>query len=442
VTGRLLKILLVLGIVLAVAWFASKTEFENVEVPVRLKGEAARNPFYGAIRFSEVLGAEAAWERVFATPRNDAVIMLSAWNWNLSKTRRERIEHWVEGGGRLIVDNTMIGGTAEFERWSGIGELKVKRTRKFVDPDGGEGETGESADNETGEPEGAEEILEAGAPAEVAEEETSEAVEPEDYEPEEQPVADDDSFFGQFIPKECTTLVEDITSRKLSVCDVTPMQSLTSSRRILWALRDGEKIHAVRTAVGSGSVTVINAQPFRFRAFLAGDHPRLFATMTQLHRGDLVLFLTEEDHANIVSLMWRFGAPAVLLMLACVVLALWRSGPRFGPQVAGSSSARRSLAEQIRGTGQFALRFGGGKALHAAAARALRDAAIRKFPRYDRMSSEERVTTLATASGISADDLGPAMNHIGVRSTHELRQAIAVLESARRRLLTRAKHGN
>jgi len=410
VKTRLLGIVLVLGVVLLVGWFASNTEFENIEVPVRLKGEAARNPFYGAIRFSEVLGAEASWERVFATPRNDAVIMLSAWNWNLSRTRRERIEHWVEAGGRLIVDNTMIGGTEEFERWSGIGELKEKR-RKFVDPE------------------------EDAVEDESAGEEITDEVEAEDFEPEEQPVADDDSFFGQFIPRDCKPLVEDVTSRKISVCDVTPMQSLTSSRRVLWALRDGGKIHAVRTAVGRGSVTVINAQPFRFRAFLAGDHPKLFATMTQLRHGDLVVFLTEEDHASLISLMWRFGAPVVLLMLACIVLGLWRSGPRFGPQVAGTSSARRSLAEQIRGTGQFALRFGNGKALHAAAARALRDAAIRKFPRYDRMSAEERVATLAAASGISADDLGPAMNHIGVRSTHELRHAIAVLESARRRLL-------
>jgi hypothetical protein len=35
------------------------------------------------------------------------------------------------------------------------------------------------------------------------------------------------------------------------------------------------------------------------------------------------------------------------------------------------------------------------------------------------------------------------MNNIGVRSSHELRQAIAVLETARRRLLLKkAKHGN
>jgi hypothetical protein len=243
--------------------------------------------------------------------------------------------------------------------------------------------------------------------------------------------------------QECTNLTEDGSRREISVCGVSSVRSLTSSRKILWALRDGEKIHAIRTAVGRGSVTVVNATPFRFRQFLEGNHPLLFATMAQLHHADLVLFFTEENHASLLNLMWRFGAPAVLLIAACILLLIWRSMPRFGPPVASTETARRSLAEQIRGTGRFALRFGNGKALHAASVRALRDAAIRRFPAFDRMSSFERVEALAKASGISADDLGPALNHIGVRSTHELRNAIAVLETARRRLLTKkAKHGN
>ncbi len=95
---------------------------QGIKVPVPLQGEAARNPFYAAIRLSEELGAEATWERVFTQPPDNSVIFLSAWNWTLSKTRRERIERWVEAGGRLIVDDSVIGGFEEFERWSGVGE--------------------------------------------------------------------------------------------------------------------------------------------------------------------------------------------------------------------------------------------------------------------------------------------------------------------------------
>jgi hypothetical protein len=432
--------------VLFIVWIVSHTRFENIEVPTRLKGEAARNPFYGAIRFSEELGAEASWERVFATPRNDAVIVLNSWNWNLSRTRRERIEHWVEAGGRLIIDNSLIGESDEFESWSGIGELKAKRKKSTFrdgtrDEQADEDEDETDVDDETVEEAPADDA-ETAETAEPAESETTDDFDAEE-ESEEADAPDDDSFLGQLLPKDCPALTEDVSKRQIKVCNVSHYRSLTSSRKILWALRDGDKIQALRTAVGRGSVTVINATPFRFRGFLLGDHPLLFATMTQLHHDDLVLFLTEEEHASLISLMWRFGAPAVLLMVACIVLGIWRSTSRFGPPVAATLSARRSLAEQIRGTGLFALRFGSGKALHAASLRALRDAAVRKFPRYDRMSSQERVDTVARASGVNGEDLRQAMNHIGVRSSHELRQAIAVLETARRRLLQKkAKHGN
>jgi hypothetical protein len=390
---------LFLVIVGLLAWMGSHMSFREMKVPVPLRGEAARNPFYAAIRMSEELGAEASWERVFTAPRSDSVIFLSSWNWTLSRPRRERLERWVEGGGRLVVDSSVIGGAEEFERWSGVHRVS------------------EPEDDQSGE-------------------ETEEAEQEESQETE--------SFFDNFSGHPCRQFSEDVSRRELSVCGIDEARSLETTRPVLWALRDGKKIHALRTAVGRGSVTVINASPFRFRSFLLGDHPTLFVAMAQLHRGDAVLFLTEEDRASLLRLLWRFGAPAVLLLIAAVALALWRAGQRFGPKVAATQTARRSLAEQIRGTGRFALRFGGGASLHAATLRALRDAAIRRFPSYDQMSSEARVAAVAGATGVGADDLAPAMNFPGQRSPHELRNAIAVLETARRNLSTKqaGRHGH
>jgi hypothetical protein len=382
------------------AWLGSQMSFKEIKVPMPLQGEAARNPFYAAIRLSEALGASAAWERVFTQPQDDAVIFLSAWNWTLSKTRRERLERWVEAGGRLIVDGSMVGGSEEFERWSGVGEAEE-----------------EIADEE-----------ESGADAE-----------------DDQEVTDrEGDFLARFRERMCTRLVEDGSERGFKVCGIEHSRSLTSSRKLLWALRDDHKIHALRTAVGRGSVTVINAVPFRFRGFLEGDHPTLFVRMAQLRRGDSIVFLSEGDHDSLLRLLWRFGAPALLLLAAFIALSLWRAGTRFGPPIPATMTARRSLAEQIRGTGQFAVRFGNGRALHEAALRAVRDAALQRFPNYDQMSSEARVAAIARVSGLSADELGPAMNYSGARNSHELYDAIAALESARRRLLSskKAKHGN
>lgn len=410
---RVFAIVTSLIVVGVLAWLASHLSFQNMQVPVPLRGEAAHNPFYAAIRLSDLLGAEATWERVFTAPPADGVILVSNWNWSLSRTRRERLQRWVEGGGRLIVDDSVIVDLEEFETWSGIHQHENEDVEEQTDAD---------ADDDTNED--AEEDLEE-TPVE----------EPSSSEPR--------SLTARLFEADCHPLTEDGSSRKLDVCDVNRTQSLSSERKVLWALRDEDGIHALRTSVGRGSVTVVNATPFRFRDFLLGDHPLLFVTAAQLQRGDVVMFLTEEDHASMLRLLWRFGAPAALLLLIAVALALWRASPRFGPRAAPTESARRSLAEQIRGTGQFALRFGDGTALHAAALRALRDAAIHRFPGYDHMSATERQTALGKFGGLNAEELGPAMETSGTRNPHQLREAIAVLESTRRRLLTqkKAKHG-
>jgi hypothetical protein len=133
--------------------------------------------------------------------------------------------------------------------------------------------------------------------------------------------------------------------------------------------------------------------------------------------------------------MWYLGWPVVLLALALIALALWRNSVRFGPLIAAPDPARRSLAEQIRGTGLFVIRFGGGKALHAATVRALNEAAGRRIGAYARLSASERIEAVARLTGADAATLGPAMHHGGARRANELRQAVALIESVRRRLI-------
>lgn len=395
--GRIIKIIVFLIVAVPLALLASRLEFKETKVKLPLKGEALRNPFYAAIRLSEALGAQAEWEHIFTTPATNAVIFVSSWNWNLVRARRERMQQWVEDGGRLVVDGSFIGDFEDFAQWSGIRRI-----------------TGGKDD------------------------EQEESV-------EEEFTGDERELISRFMPRECDRLVEDLSNREVKICNVDPDRSLITTRKVLWALRDGERLHALRTAVGRGSVTVINATPFRYRDLLEGDNGWVFIRATQLHRGDSLVILTEEEQTSILSLVWRYGAPAVLLAFVLIALGLWRASARFGPLMAPAESARRSLAEQIRGTGQFALRFGGGQALHAAMVRALREAALRHLPAYDRLSSEDRVAAVAKLSGISAEELGPALNHSGARGSHELRNVIAVLEAARRRILLknkRSQHGN
>lgn len=421
---RWLKYLLIAAVVALGLWIGSHLQFTDTKVPIPLKGEALRNPYYAAIRFTEQLHAKASWERIFSVPATDSVVLLSNWNWSLAGRRREQLEKWVADGGRLVVDDSLVGGGDEFEKWAGVTRVNRQHDVDKNAPKDGDDEADDAGDE----------------PESQADREKRQKEQQEQQEQEKRRrrlSGRQRDLIDQFIQQPCTEVVEDGTNRALSVCGIDRAWSLTSSRKLQWALRDGKRIEALRVAVGRGSITVLNVSPFRYRDFFHGDHPDLFVAATQLHHGDDVLFFTEGEHASLLALTWHYGAPAVLLLAALIVLALWRNTARFGPLAAVPEKARRSLAEQIRGTGEFTLRYGGGSALHGAMVRAVREAAVRRLPGYDRMSAEDRIAALAKLTGVLASELGPAINSSGARSPHELRNVIAVLETARRRLIVK-----
>jgi hypothetical protein len=150
------------------------------------------------------------------------------------------------------------------------------------------------------------------------------------------------------------------------------------------------------------------------------------------------VFLSEEEHPTLLTLMWQNGKPVVLLAALLILASLWRGAIRFGPPIAPTETARRSLAEQIRGTGLFTLQFGGSQTLHAAMMRAVEDAARRRIVNYAHLPTADRVAALARASNLEASKLAEAIHHRGTRSKHDLQQTIALLETVRRALLDRA----
>jgi hypothetical protein len=452
VTGRrLVWFALAASIALLVVWIASRTTWVEVSVPMPLKGQAAVNPFYAAQRFAEALGARTEWERRFDPPEVGAIVVASYWNWNLTAERRGAMKRWVESGGRLVVDRAFLAGGDDFERWSGIAYA-----RPGTETSGAEGGGGAF-------------IAEAAAPF---------------ASPPCMPLTEVGSGAGPPARSNDAVRTDDV-SRRYTLCGFDPGRVLTSVKRPAWGLRGDAGFEAIRADVGLGSVTVVNATPFLRRALFDGDHARIFAAATQLRSGDEVRFLSEDDYPSLLALAWRFGAPVVLLVSIFAVLALWRGGVRFGPVAAPTETARRSLAEQIRGTGRFALRFGGGAALHTAAVRALHEAAARRIPGYERLPPHERAAALVREAGLDAGGreaglevrrdadiearsgadldadiearspadlgarrdaarLGAALGISGTPARREVASAVALLESVRRKILlgnTRSKRG-
>jgi len=392
VSLRLVPRLVALALIGAfIYWIATHTYWTDEMVPQYPRGEAVRDPFYAAEHLTRALGARASRDRVWRLPAENAVIVTGYWDWDRNSTHREQLQHWVESGGRLVTD-FYLGESGVFTRWSGISREIVRA----------------NTDHPPSKPK----------------------------------------------PRACRDEVESgvslwpaaATPRHYELC--TPHfgnSFLASTRTPVWKVADASGAQALRISVGRGSVTVVNGDPFTHVTFLQGAHAALFVAATQLHSGDEVHFLSDADHASLLTLTWRFGAPVVVLLLAALALCLWRAAPRFGPTMASPDTARRSLAEQIRGTGQFLLRVGDGPALHAATVRALLAAAAGRISAFSSLSSVERIDRLAHATGFSPAALAAAVNYTGARRANELCSAIALLEAARREILrndNRSRHGH
>jgi hypothetical protein len=385
-----LSIILVSSVVVVAAWIVRNTEWGPVEIPTPLRGEAATNPFYAAQKLVETLGATSERREALGDTPADAVIVLSTWSWDIDDARRAELERWVESGGRLVADAALITGSDAFERWTGITH------------------------------------------------------EEEELDPEA------DVFQAPEIVEPCIPLAEtgveigEASSEVYSACNFDDTSWFETNERVLWGLRDGELLRAARVAVGDGRVTVINGVPFVYRELLEGDHGELLATAAELRVGDHVVFMSEADVASLPELVWRYGAPVVAVLLLSVALALWRSAMRFGPLVAPTERARRSLAEQVLGTGRFALRVGGGAALVVAARRALHEAAARRIVGYERLAVAAQAGAVAGLARVDAGELAAALDPEISSRPLELRAKLALLEAARRELVFRSqwsKHG-
>jgi hypothetical protein len=383
IAGAVVAVLALLGV-----WVARHLEFLTMDVDATPTGEARTNPFYAAQRFAEALDARTTWEHALGEVSPDALVYVSAFHWSLIPSRRAKLEHWVEQGGRLVVDSELLG-TEEFGRWSGIRREFPKQAESRRAQD------------------------------------------------EEEASNDDVPAF-----RPCHDLHDGRT--RYSLCQFASRTWLSSTGKPIWALQDNHGVQALRVRIGRGTVTALNAAPFDTESFLKGDHPELFVALTELRHHDDVHFLSEDESPSLLALIWRNGAPIVAVLGAWLAFTLWRGGVRFGPLAPRAELVRRSLAEQIRGTAHFALRIGDHDALHTATLRALSRAAQRRIPGYLALDTDARVAAIARVTSVEAAPLAAAMTAVDLRRVHDLRNAIALLETTRRDLLsrsTRPSHG-
>ena len=344
-------------LVALIAWIASNTYWADTKVPMPPKGEALTNPFYAAQRFAEALGARTAWDRVLVTPPADAVIVLSTWNWNLTTGRREALERWVESGGRLVVDETLVGGETEFERWSGIVRQYRERTDAEESVDAEDGSCRRFQEDQNGTPAGAS--------------------------PETQHW----------------------------MCGLDSVSSLTSERTpSLGAPRRVRHAGDARRRSAAAASPSSTPTPFRHRSLFDGDHGWLFAAATELRRGDDVHFLSEDEHPSLLALLWRLrrarrGARADARRARAVArrrpVRAARGGAGPGAPLAGRADPRHGAVRPAPRRRELAAR-----GLSCARSTKRRDAGS---PATRALSPDERAAALARLTGLDRDALAAAL---------------------------------
>jgi hypothetical protein len=390
--------LLVLGIA---AWIVVNTEWVEEEVPTPLRGEAEQDPLYAAKQVLRQLGATVVAPPNFdRLPPPGATLVLASSHWSMFPGRAEALRRWVESGGHLVIDDLMLAEDKVF------GWIPIRRVPK-------PGAAGA-----------------AGAPAASSAASAPLLRRPQWLPPSQRvncpELAEPDDMAGAFGPP-----------RKYRVCGAAGVRTLSTAAPVLWSLNGPHGAEFLRVPVGRGAVTADTGYSILGNLeVLRADHALTAVAALRLREGDEVWFVTSEKRPPLLAVIWESGAPAVLLAALLLALALWRGAVRFGPRAPGAALARRSVAEQIRGTAHFIWQRNG-NALLRAQLRALDEAARGRVHQHERLDRRARAEAIARITALDADALSRAMDPSIKRRRGELPHTLALLESARRRLMSR-----
>ena len=383
---RLIHILVAVLLLAAGVWLVGATEWVDIDTPTPARGDALNNRLYATEGLLRALGAKVSKHKNLDTmPPVQARLVLISRNWSLFPGREKRLKEWVQQGGQLIIPGRMVSDDA-LQEWLPVRDEKA---------------------------------LKVEAPP---------------------------------LPRPLNRQVKDLDCRALNEPDTVPPSyadmrgyracgayfgpqylSVDQQSVPLWSVEGARGVEAVRVRMGKGSVTVIGPWEVTSNSnLLRADNALLVTAALQAQAGGEFWVVTEEAREHFLAWLWQEAWPALLLGLLALAFALWRASARFGPLAPVAPVQRRSMAEQVRGTGSF-LSAHGPAALHVAQLRALREAATAQLPRFGQMSVSQQTAEIARVTGLEADALKRAQAD-RARNPKALAADLQLLETARRRL--------
>jgi hypothetical protein len=382
--NRPLQLLIAVVLAAAAVWIAMHTYWDYVTVDNPLQGEAARNRYYAFEHLAQKLDIHTRQVPTLREPPDtDDVLMVDDLRGALLYLRIEALESWVAAGGRLLLSRAVLLSNPKLQSWSGLGMALP----------GSEDEDGASR-----------------APVRAT-----------------GPDADCARYSERLAGRE--------SGKSFRAC-LGPMRvAFSSARTPAWSLSNGYGFQMLRIDIGKGSIAVIACECLMGnKSLLRGDHARIVFDSIPLRAGDHVDILNPVGAENLLALLWRRAAAAIVCGLAAIGLTIWRNLPRFGPIALPPLPLRRSLAEQIRARARFAWRTRRLASLRRAERQALMQSACRRLASYERMDATQRIGALAARTGLDSGALRDALNENLDGGAESQRAAIMLLEKARRHL--------
>ncbi len=424
----LIRTLVGLLVLALLGWVVYNTRWEEVEVDDPARGAAATDEVYSLRKVLEAAGATLEVRTTMdPMPPAGATMWLQSGLWNIFPERDARLEAWVENGGHLVVTPWKADG--DDLRWVPL--AFPHRHRRH-----GAGTKAHDAAASDAEDENVDDDYDDEAPATRRKPPTNEQrkrlaklLDPKkpwtdcaDF--EETAATTEPAFEPGRIYRGCTP-----AGLLQTLNHVAPTWQLTGIRGTL----------ALRVPVGRGSVTGLTAPLITHNiGLLQGDNALIATAVLQAAPGRAVWIIGDEAREPLLGWMWHEARTPSLLALAAIALALWRLMVRFGPREAQPPQARRSMGEQVRGTGQF-IAGSDPRALHAATRQAFEAVARRRVEGWAELDDAARIEALAATlrppHTIERATLQAAMNIGGGATSPQILAAIAVLEQARRALL-------
>ena len=410
----LVRTLVALLVLALVGWFIHKTRWEEVEVDDPAHGAAEKDAYYSLRHVLEGAGATLEVRTTLdPMPPAGATLLLESSVWDIFPDRDARLKAWVENGGRLVV-----------LRWSPDGDVLrwvplsfVQSHRAASEAEDGNGNTGD------------------GAPA---------------TRPKPRTITERQQLQRVFIPQHPWDRCENLSELDSPEPAFEPgrvyrgcayLHRLQTLNHVVptWQLTSDKGTLAMRVPIGHGNVTGLTSGLVTDnQGLLHGDNGLIATAVLQAAPGRVVWIVRDEAREPLLAWLWHEGRTPLLLALAAIALALWRLMVRFGPREAVPPQARRSMGEQIRGTGHF-IAGSDARALHAATRQAFDAVARGRVEGWAELDDDARVEALAAAlapsHAIDRAALRASLSIGGGATPAQILAATSVLEHARRALL-------